>query len=89
MVQCDGEVYLLRQMLPFIFDIRSGSEFRSVVLVVSICVSLMVEEVESQVGTVPPELLASLLEAALVECRENLIHQYSPWDGCLLVHGTC
>ena len=62
-------------MLPFIFDIRSGSEFRSVVLVVSICVSLMVEEVESQVGTVPPALLASLLEAALVECRENLIHQ--------------
>ena len=66
-------------MLPFI------SKFHSAVLVVS-PVSLMVEQVGIQVGTIPPALSASLLEAAHVECRETIFH-WNLLKLSLAVHG--
>ena len=77
------------EMLLSILDFRSGGEFYSVVLVVSILVSLMVEQVGSQVGTLLLVLLASSLEAALVECREMVFTSRVLGGACLLVCGTC
>ena len=84
------------EVLLFIFDFKSGGKLRSMVLVISPLVSLIASvrylllvHLRFLMGTVSPALVASSLQAALVECREKLLHQWSPWDAWFLVHGTC